>query len=705
MMRRLWLVLRHAAALVLGLAALAPAARAASLPLAAWEAQALDQALARRLAQAELEQRLHQREAAQALDGARLQAGVGLARAREALTDTTVRRYERGQAQLGVRWPLLGSRQAPQRVLDEADTAVAAARLREHDAREAVRTDVRRAYVALAAAQAREAAAHAWLAQREALQAGLDRRRDAGLLLGADHLAYQTQADTVERDRARQAMVRRQAWRELTAQAGLQAETPPAAPWPQWSASCFDPGRLAEAAANALPVALARLEGQAAQQEARRLRWDGIEAGVSLTQGVSRDLGGPAGHSTTIGVDLSVPLQWRRWQDARQAQAHSRAAQAQTLVALREQEQRLAVAQALDERQLRGQERSTYARRLEAALQGARVASLRARSLQEGDGYERAVQARYALYQALVDYLDARERAALADVQALALVGECDATAAPAEDLQTQALAALSQGPWADAVAAAPAAGPMGWYVWQAQALLDDPSRLERLPAGTGRLLLSFDAAQLDRLTHDTSARQRLLDLLARVQARGWRAEWLLGEPTWVLPQHRGELLERLAAWRALPFDAVHLDLERSQLPPRQQRHWARDLLDTVSAVRRTVDWPVALTTHPRELTEARLGRRLREAGVHEVVAMVYVTHPQRALQRARQVLDAAPEGLTVSLAWSIEPTLDAAHSHFHRGRTAALAQWQAWHEALSGHPRYGGWLVQSLDTYLEAAP
>ncbi|WP_299018553.1 TolC family protein, partial [uncultured Tepidimonas sp.] len=156
-MRRILLVWRHAAALVLGLAALAPAARAGSLPLAAWEAQALDQALARRLAQAELEQRLHQREAAQALDGARLQAGAGLARAREALTDTTVRRYERGQVQLGVRWPLLGSRLAAQRALDEADTAVAAARLREQDARQAVRTEVRRAYVALAAAQAREA--------------------------------------------------------------------------------------------------------------------------------------------------------------------------------------------------------------------------------------------------------------------------------------------------------------------------------------------------------------------------------------------------------------------------------------------------------------------------------------------------------------------------------------------------------------------
>lgn len=704
-MRRLLLVWRHAAALVLGLAALAPAARAGSLPLAAWEAQALDQALARRLAQAELEQRLHQREAAQALDGARLQAGAGLARAREALTDTTVRRYERGQVQLGVRWPLLGSRLAAQRALDEADTAVAAARLREQDARQAVRTEVRRAYVALAAAQAREAAARAWLAQREALQAGLDRRRDAGLLLGADRLAYQTQVDTVERDLARQQLAQRLAWRELTLRAGLEGQAPPAVPWPQWSTSCFDPERLAGAAAEALPVALARLEGQAAQQEARRLRWDGVEAGVSLSHGLSRDLGGPAGYGTAIGVDLSVPLQWRRWHDARQAQARSRAAQAQALVALREQEQRLAIAQALDERELRGQERSTYARRLEAALQGARVASLRAHALQEGDGYERAAQARYALYQTLVDHLDARERAALADVQVLALAGECDAAAAPDENLETQALAALSQELAADAVAPAPAAGPMGWYVWQAQALLDDPSRLDRLPAGTGRVLLSFDAAQLERLTLDPSAHQRLLDLLARLRARGWRAEWLLGEPTWVLPQHRGDLLARLAAWRALPFDAVHLDLERSQLPPQHQRRWARDLLDTVSAVRRTVDWPIVLTTHPRELTEARLGRRLREAGVDEVVAMVYVTHPQRALQRARQVLDAAPEGLTVSLAWSIEPTLDAAHSHFHRGRTAALAQWQAWHEALSGHPRYGGWLVQSLETYLDAPP
>lgn len=704
-MWRLLLVLRRVAALVLGLAALAPAARAGGLPLIAWEAQAVEQALVRRQAQAELEQRLHQREAVQALDGARLQAGAGLAHAREALTDTASRRYERGHVHVGVRWPLLGSRLAAQRALDEADTAVAAARLREQDAREAVRTQVRRAYVTLAAAQAREAAARAWLAQREVLHAGLKRRHDAGLLLVDDYLSYLTQAGTVERDLARQQMVQRNAWRELAVLTGLQVDTPPAAPWPQWSASCFDPARLAEAASSALPVALARLEWQAAQQEAHRLRWDGIEAGVSLSQGVSRDLGGQAGHSTAISADLSVPLQWRRWQAARQAQAYSRATQAQTHMALREQEQRLAIAQALEEHQLRSKERLIYARRLEAALEGVRVATLRARFLQESDGYERAAQARYALYQTLVDYLDARERAAMADVQALTLAGECEVAAAPAEDLETQSLAALSQGLAADEVAPASAAGPMGWYVWQAQALLDDPSRLDRLPADTGRLLLSFDAAQLDHLTRDNSAHQRLLELLARIHARGWRAEWLLGEPTWVLPQHRGKLLAMLTAWRALPFDAVHLDLERSQLPLQHQRQWARHLLDTVSAVRRTVDWPVVLTTHYRELTEARLGGRLLEAGVHEVVAMVYVTHPQRALRLARQVLDAAPVGLTVSLAWSFEPTLDAAHSHFHRGRSAALAQWQAWHEALSDHPRYGGWLVQSLENYLDAMP
>lgn len=676
-------------------------------PLAELEAAAAEHALASRLSEAGVAQRTHALAAAQAQDGARLQAGAGLARVREPLSDTAMRRYERSQAQVGVRWPLLGSREALQRAVDEADAALAVARMQAEEAQARVRQQVRRSYLDLVAARQRASVTQAWLAAQPAVAQALARREAAGLLLGADQLAYQTQADTVERDLARQEVAASAARRELAAWAGPAADrlvdAGGALAWPQWPAACRDRHRL-QAGLDAAPaVAGARIEGEAARRAAARGRLDGIEAGVTVSQGLSRDLGGAGGYSSFVGVDVSVPLQWRRWNDARQAQARGAAEQADARLALQRQEQALAVDRAADELSLREREVSVYARRVAAALETLRVARLRTQTL-EGDGYERAVQARYALYQAVMEHLEARWRAHRAEVDLLAWAGDCGGVQAAAAALPADALTALSEPPLAPAAPAA-SGGPMGWYVWDGEALLRQPERLSRLPAATGRLLVSLQPDTLAGLAHEPGRRAALRGLLDDARQRGWRVEWLLGEPTWVRPDRRGDLIELVRRFGDWPFDALHLDLERSQLPKGQQAQWNGWVLDTLQAVRRVSPWPLGLTTHYRELTEARLGERLREAGVSEVTAMIYVTRPERALQLARQTLDAAPPGLRVSLAWSIEPELDAKHSHFLRGRAAALAQWQAWHDALSGHPRYAGWVVQSLNHFFDAAP
>jgi hypothetical protein len=369
---------------------------------------------------------------------------------------------------------------------------------------------------------------------------------------------------------------------------------------------------------------------------------------------------------------------------------------------LQRQAQALAVERALDELELREREVAIYARRVEAALEAWRVARLRTQAF-EGDGYERAVQARYALYQAAVEHLDARERAHRAEADLLAWAPAC-ARAQAAEPAPAAAvLQALAQSPLA--ARPPPAVGPMGWYVWDGEALLAQPQRLAQLPAATGRLLVSWRAATLERIERDPGQQAALRELLAQARQRGWQVEWLLGEPTWVHPQQRADLLQWVRRFAHWPFDALHLDLERSQLPEAEQPHWDAWVLDTLHAVRQVAPWPLRLTTHFRELTEARLGARLLAVGVDEVTAMVYVTRSERALELARQALDAAPAGLRVALAWSIEPELDAQHSHFLRGRAAALAQWQAWHETLVTHPRYAGWVVQSLEHFFDAAP
>jgi hypothetical protein len=569
-----------------------------------------------------------------------------------------------------------------------------------------VRQQVRRSYLELVAARQRAAVAQAWLQAQPAVTQALARREAAGLLLGADRLAYQTQADTVERDLARQDVIARAALRELQAWAGSSAQAlgDPAQvlAWPRWPAACHSREALL-AAGDARPaLARVRVEGDAARRAAQRGRLDGVDAGLTLSQSLSRDVGGSGGYSTFVGVDVSVPLQWRRWNDARRAQALSAAEQADARLALQRQEQALLLERALDELALREREVQIYARREAAALEAWRIARLRTQAL-EGDGYERAVQARYGLYQAVIEQVDARARAHRAEIELLAWDPACGGVHAAEPAPSPEVLAALSLVPIAPALQAA--AGPMGWYVWDGEALLAQPERLERLPAATGRLLLSWRAATLERAAREPARQAALRALIDGIRRRGWQVEWLLGEPTWVRPERRADLVELVRRFSHWPFDALHLDLERSQLAEGDQVQWDGWVIDTLQAVRSVSPWPIHLTTHYRELTEAGLGVRLRDAGVSEFTAMVYVTRSERALQLARQTLQAAPEGLQVSLAWSMEPELDAQHSHFRRGRSAALDRWQTWHEALAKHPRYAGWVVQSLEHFFDAAP
>lgn len=83
-----------------------------------------------RLAQAEKDVAAHRADAARARQGGRLFGGATVGNAREAVTDTVSRSYQRAQVQAGVRWPLLGSREAQLRAVTEAEQGTAARQVR-----------------------------------------------------------------------------------------------------------------------------------------------------------------------------------------------------------------------------------------------------------------------------------------------------------------------------------------------------------------------------------------------------------------------------------------------------------------------------------------------------------------------------------------------------------------------------------------------
>lgn len=684
----------------------APAVADAPAPLTQLENWARAFAPTVRLAQAEVAIAEQRSVAAQARQGAQLFGGAGLSNAREAVTDTLSREYQRAQVLMGVRWPLLGSRAVQQRETREADQAISRGRMqRQQMEREAVQS-VRRAYVLYLHHTERNRVSQAFLQTRAQTLDQLLRRREAGTLLEADRLDLAGLFDIVQAAQDRQDAARELARNDIARltgqpQATLQTQAPL---WPQ---ACMTAEALAAQGDAYYPVRLAQLDADASQQRIEHARQEGLEASVSLAQSVSRDLGGLAGHNTRVGVDFTVPLEWRAQRDAALAQAQGEIDRTQALLQLRRGEFDAASQQALANYRLRGREEAAHERRLQAALETLRIAQLRLDAF-DGDGYTKLLQARYALYQAALQRVDGAERRDLAALEVLALGGDCtlegtEAAPAPPDPLAATLAALALPAPAGSPAAPAPALPGLGWYIWQGQAMLDAPARLRELPPGSRRLLLSFTAPQLRALA-EPAGQARLQAYVAQAHALDLRVELLLGEPTWVLPPERPHLLSLLDALRGLPFDGLHLDLERSQLPAAAQRHWDSHLVDTLRAVRARTPWPIALTTHYRELRQPDFARQVHAAGASELVAMVYVSPPDRAAAIARPLLR-GPRELRWSVAQSIERALPAQESSHGAGRGASLQRWSELARMLAPVPGFQGIVVQSWEDYREARP
>lgn len=654
-----------------------------------------------RLAQAELDVAGHRNDAARAGQGARLFGGGGLNVAREAVTDTLSRDYRRLNAQLGVRWPLLGSRNAQVRSLREAELAAAQGQQRLRQARSDAVQTVRRAYVRQVRTTQRLQIAQVFLDMRPRATAQLDSRHRSGLMLEAERLKLLGLFDAVQiasnNQLAQQALNLSELSR-LTGQHPQVVQTQPMV-WPE---TCRSADTLLASADESPAIALAQLELNTWGQIADTLKHTGLEASISLAQGLTHDIGGPNGRNTAVAIDFSMPLQWRAQRDAALGQIQGERTRLENLLQVRRGEFHALAEQHLAQWQLRQAELAGLVRRLEAAHEAVRVASRRLEAF-DGDGYASLLTARHELYQASIQVIDGAERRDLAQLDLLALAPESCGSAIPAAQDEGSAVLSTLPAGFAAAAKAAPAPDAVGWYAWEGQALVERPSRLHALPSGSTRVLISFTAVQLHRLTLP-SEKNRLLQLLAKARSLGIRVELLLGEPAWVLPAHRQDLLDLLARLRALPFDGLNLDLERSQLPSADQPLWDDAVVETLQAVRAAVPWPLGLTTHYRELQSPDFAQRIAAAGVSELVAMIYVSNPVRAADIARPLLQ-GPVGLRLAVAQSMESTLPPEESSYSVGKAAALQRWRQLAKSLEGQPGFSGVLIQSLEEFNKARP
>jgi outer membrane protein TolC len=674
-----------------------------------------------RLAQAEKDVAAHRADAARARQGGRLFGGATVGNAREAVTDTVSRSYQRAQVQAGVRWPLLGSREAQLRAVTEAEQGTAARQVRLRAIQQEAVQAVRQSYLRHLHGMQRIALTQAFLTGKETIEASLERRTNAGYMLPAERMGLSGLFSSTEALQRTLQFTAQSTLRELSRLTDRSITALDTAPM-VWPDACTRAQDVLAQVDEHPSVQQARLEVDATDQIATHLRRETVEAGVSLSQSVSRDFGGQPGHSTTVGIDLSVPLEWKAHRDAMLGQLQIERYRAESQLELRRGEFLTAAELALGLRQVRQSDQSNAERLLLVAQENLRVAMLRQQRIDDGDAYAKVLNARYALLQAGLQWVEAAERLELAtaELASWSATGCAQATTAPHGDstlrpvlltlmgnpfpqASTTRLASQQAGAGGPSPRTAEAHPALGWYVWNGPALLQAPSQLKALPPDTHRVLVSFTNHQLQALAQPPG-QQRLTQLIAKAKQRGVRVELLLGEPTWALPEGRAQLLKLIKSVDHLPFNALHLDLERSQLPEADQSQWDQGVLDTVRAVRGVAPWPVALTTHYREFESPGFAQRLQEAGASEVTAMLYVSNTDRAVDIAQPLLQ-GPPGLKFSIAQSMERTLTAEESHFQLGKAVALQRWSALAKQLSALPHFSGVIVQSWEEFKEARP
>lgn len=251
-------------------------------------------------------------------------------------------------------------------------------------------------------------------------------------------------------------------------------------------------------------------------------------------------------------------------------------------------------------------------------------------------------------------------------------------------------------------------------YVWDSQLLLDR-SKIDLTfwkqfhPHGINRLLLSLDGQQIKDLAFQEN-KTDLLNFIARADEKDIRVELLLGEPLWILPKYRRDLLEIIQELEDIPFTGLHLDLEPNQLD--QARHDNKYLLTqlvhTLQSVRRVSPWPVGLSIHPRYLDPHKnqlcLGFALSNLEINEIILMIYVANPVRVAQLALPILSRFPK-LFFSIAQSVEPLLSVEESYAMRGRKQFQTRMRELRAAMVPAANFTTIAIQSWEDFLRLKP
>ncbi len=632
------------------------------------------------IAAAEIEESLQRLERQRAVNGLEIFGGTGIGHYREAVTADKMRDYDRIRLFLGLRYPLLGSRAQQRMHLLKAEETAWQSQQQKKFAHLKSLAALRSQYALLWGTQKKIEISETFLSDKDRVLDILAQRTRKGLLLEADRQEFLTVFDLIRRNIANLQAAKKRTLANINLltnrHAGHFIATDPDLPRPE-----LDRVRLHALALNNHPD-IVRLRGVVEKQLGilHLAHHSDVKARVSLTGHTDTDFpSNDNGYGLSLQFTMDAP-----WEFSRAAKAERASEQARLLKLQRELDR--ASSQLLTdvdddiERYRAAEENRRFAaRRVGAALETVRERQLRRDSL-AGETFELLQQSRYAYYQTAMDYVDAEVLLLQAAARLLAVTDDDPLSGGRAKpQLKTVVDETYLQPFWQQhlpdyqrQVAPAPVrVSPdvcredcLGVYVWNTRKLFaDERSQTDfwkkTREQGICRLLLSFDRTQLEELKRPV-ARQRLQRFLHRARAIGVTVGLLLAEPTWILPEHRENLLTIIGDLKDFDFSLIHLDLEPNQLEHLDipEDDLLAHLLRTVQAVTRLTTLPVEVDLHPRYLTgdvnDFCLGCGLENLDGVSVTLMIYVNDTARVADVTGRIRDRFP-ALPLAVAQSVE--------------------------------------------------
>jgi outer membrane protein TolC len=602
-------------------------------------------------------------------------------------------------ALIGVRLPLFGSREVIARDIDSAARDVALQRLQEQVSRMEALKGLRYAYVDAYYRQAQWKLANTYLGGEEKTTQPLRERVKARVTLEADFKSIETTYFTARHTAAETRAAGDDARGRLETLSGRQLGDAPLAA-PDFAVACVSRAAL-ENGMNSHPDIV--LHAAQLEHKRRLLASSGAgltEGGVSLSHGRGKQSDGGYGHSTTISVDISIPLFAGQWRRAQQGQAAAEANKSQLALDLRRQEYMASLGKLFGDLDTRKENLLLMRQRLDAAKAVHFVSTKRFVELPE-DQVIPLAQAKFNTYAAANNHLDAEIALEKAKIDVLGYGMQCGSPAEKHPDVVADVTPILSPGLAGakPALAGALEASPFGWYAWNALKRFDASGPRQfwsAMPAGR-RILLSLNDNEVRAVVRGGQPATRLRKFLEGAKSHGVAVELLLGDPNWALSAERGDLIKLVRSLSHFRFDGVHLDLERMQLAEDQRGAWPSGIVDTVAMLREATTVPIALSLHPRDLKLPGLLERLKRAGLNEVTVMAYMTDPHKVADMMAPLFQRHP-ALRFSVAQSVEPILSRQESYASFSRDDRAKAWRDISDRLGKEPNFAGIIIQSLE-------